>query len=354
MKKYIICCCLLVINLSLCGQSDIDLNNHWLWRLDNNPATIKNNGAVEFDLLGRYQWAGFSGAPQTYIASGTGFFSDFNSGLGFLYMVDVIGFTQKNIFKSMYSYTFSLGRSAKQSSGKTSMLTLGISGGINQNSIAHDKIKIADDVINPDIITYYVEDRKINPEIDFGFTYTLRPQSANYLNPEESILQIGASITHLNRIFKADNYGSICNYYAFATGNIPFGQMRIIPGVSFVNRGNITSAEINAMLIIPKQIPGQANKMKKYENINAHFWLGGSLKFRGNEIALFAGLDITENIGIGYSADFTYSSVGNKSRTSHELMLIFRIPNRRDQNCSSYSHDRKKTKYNAMFNNFVI
>jgi type IX secretion system PorP/SprF family membrane protein len=349
-KRYIVCGCLILISLSLYGQSDIDLNHHWLWRLDNNPATIKNNGAVELDLLGRFQWAGFSGAPQTYIASGSWFYSDYNSGFGVLTMVDVIGFTQKSAFKGMYSYTFSLGRPSMYSSGKTSMFSLGLSGGISQNSIAHNKIKIAEDIVNPDVLTYYVDDRTIKPEIDFGFTYTLRPQSARHLGPEEPVLQIGGSITHLNQVFKAANYKTSCNYYAFATGNIPFGHIRIVPGLSIVHRGNITSAEANAMLFIPRRTLSSS----QYVNFNPHVWLGGSLKFRGNEIALFTGLDITENIGISYSVDFTYSSVGNKSRTSHELMLVFRIPHRRDQNCASYSHDRRKTKYNNLFNNFVI
>lgn len=343
MKKYAACCCLLMTGLFLYGQSDIDLNHHWLWRLDNNPATIKNNGAVEADIAGRFQWAGFEGAPITGIISVSGFHSGLNSGFGMMAMADMIGFTKKTVFKGMYSYNFSLGR--------TSILSLGLSGGISQNSIAHDKIKPVDDVAGQDVITYYLEDRTAKPEIDFGFAYTFLSQSMHFKD-NEPLLQVGGSVTHLNRIFNAGSDKTVSNYYAFVTGNVPVGNIRIVPGASAVHRGNIISAELNAMMFAPMRILNSYGRY--FKQYDPRCWFGGSLKFRGNEIALFAGLDISEHIGMSYSLDLTYASVGNMSRTSHEIMLVIRVPHRRDVNCSAYRHDSKKTKYNEMFNNFIV
>jgi type IX secretion system PorP/SprF family membrane protein len=337
MKKYTVFCWLIITNLSLWGQSDIDLNHHWFWRLDNNPSTIKNNGSVEFDCLGRFQWAGFYGAPQTYMASVSGVVSDINSGFAALAMIDVIGFTQKHVFKGLYSYTFSL--------SETSMLALGISGGISQNSLAQDKITVVDDVANPDLLTYYLEDNGIKPDIDFGFTYSFRTPSAVKAENKEPLFQLGASITHLNQIFNTDEYKTVSNYYGYAALNIPLWQrqMRFIPGVSVVRRGNITAFELNATL----------NRLSSNKNIG-RFWFGGTLKLRGNEIALFGGLDIGERIGLGYSTDITYSSVGNKSRTSHEIMIMIRFTNRKDTNCASFPKNNAKKIYNARCNNFVM
>jgi type IX secretion system PorP/SprF family membrane protein len=319
---------MIIMSLSLCGQSDIDLNHHWLWRLDHNPATIKNNDFFEVNLLGRFQWMGFDGAPQTYMASGSRFFNNINSGFAAVIISDRIGFTQKNVYKGIYSYSFT-------SNSETSIFSMGLSFGVNQNSLAHDKITVADDVINPDIVTYYVEDNKIKPDFDFGATYTLRPKGANYLKAVEPLLQIGASVTHIDQILNRANKTS-CNYYAYVIGNIPVGRIRVNPGLSLVHRGNITSAELNAMI-----------------NTN-RFWAGGSLKFRGNEIALLGGIHISNYIGLGYSLDLTYSSVGNKSRTSHEIFLIIRFPSEQDTTCDAYRQSVSKRKYNKMFNNFLM
>jgi type IX secretion system PorP/SprF family membrane protein len=352
MKRYIVFCWLIIRVSSLWGQSDIDLNHHWLWRLDHNPATIKNNGSLEFDVLGRYQWTGFNGAPKTYMVSGSWFHSDINSGFAALAMLDEIGFTQKYGLKGLYSFTFA-------TSKKTSMFALGISGGISQNSIVQNKITTVDDVANSDLITYYLEDTKVKPEFDFGFTYTYRPNSSDD-DDDDFLLQLGGSVTHLNQIFDATDYKTSCNYYGYAMATLHFGYLRAIPGVSLVHRGNIPSFEINAMFTLRDELFKPRYKSRNlFKLVKDRLWFGGTLKLKGNEIALFGGINITERFGLGYSSDFTYSSVGNKSRTSHEIMLIIRFPNSRDrncpiENCPSYRHPPEKSKYNAMFNNFVI
>jgi type IX secretion system PorP/SprF family membrane protein len=328
MRRYTTLYLMILTCLSLYGQSDVDLNHNWIWRLDHNPATIKNNGYLEVDMLGRFQWIGFEGAPKTYLASGSWFHSGINSGFAALVMSDVLGFTKKNTFKGMYSYAFAL-------NDETSMFTMGLSVGITQQSIDQNKIITVNDVINSDAVSYYVEDDGFKPDMDFGITYTYRSYSYSGDDNNEPLLQIGASVTHINQIFNSTNNAN-CNYYAYAAFNLPFGQMRFVPGLSVVRQANITSASLHAMAR------------------NKNFWGGGAWKMQGKIIALVGGLNISDYIGLGYAANFTYSNIGSKSRTSHEVFLIIRIPNKHDHNCPAFSRGTQRKNYGNTCNNYVM
>jgi type IX secretion system PorP/SprF family membrane protein len=319
---------MILTGLSLYGQSDVDLNHQWLWRLDHNPATIKNNGYLEVDILGRFQWVGFEGAPKTYLASGSWFHSDINSGFAALAMVDELGFTKRSTFKGLYSYAFTL-------NSETSVFTLGLSAGVSQYSIDQNKIIAVNDVLNPDAVAYYVEDKGLKPDLDFGLTYTYRPHSYSMLDDNEPLMQVGASVTHINQIFNSTNNAN-CNFYAYATFNFLVGQMRFVPGLSAVRRGNIIAADLNALLR------------------NKRLWLGGAWKIQGKIITLFGGLNASDHIGLGYASNFTYSSIGNKSRTSHEIFLIIRFPNKHDYNCPAFSRGMQKRGYKTVCNNYLM
>jgi type IX secretion system PorP/SprF family membrane protein len=320
---------MILTSLSLYGQSDVDLNHNWLWRLDHNPATIKNNGYFEVDILGRFQWIGLEGAPKTYLASGSWYHSNINSGFALLAMSDVLGFTKKNTFKGLYSYSFAL-------NSETSMFTLGLSAGMTQQSIDQSKVIPVNDPLNPDAVSYYIEDAGFKPDMDFGLTYTYSPYSYGMQDDNESLLQIGASVTHINQIFSSTNNAN-CNYYAYATFNFPVGQMRFIPGLSVVRQVNVTSLNLNAIFS------------------NKRFWCGGSWKLQGKIIALFGGLNVLDYMGLGYASNFTYSSVGNKSRTSHEVFLIIRIPNKHDYNCPAFGRGTtRKRNYSKTCNNYIM
>jgi type IX secretion system PorP/SprF family membrane protein len=328
MRRYITLYLTILTSLSLYGQSDVDLSHQWLWRLDHNPATIKNNGYLEVDILGHFQWVGFEGAPKTYLASGSWFHSDINSGFAALAMADVLGFTKKSTFKGLYSYAFAL-------NSETSVITLGLSAGLVQHSIDQNKVIPVNDPLNPDAVSYYVEDTGIKPDMDFGLTYTYRPYVHSTLDDNEPLLQVGASVTHINQIFNSTNDAN-CNYYAYATFNVPVGQMRFVPGVSAVRRGNITSTDFNALFR------------------NRRLWIGGSWKLQSKIIALFGGLNVSDYMGLGYASNFTYSSIGSKSRTSHEIFLIIRIPNSHDYNCPAFGRGIQKRSYSRTCNNYVM
>jgi type IX secretion system PorP/SprF family membrane protein len=319
---------MILTSLSLYGQTDVDLNHQWFWRLDHNPATIKNNGYFEVDILGQFNWIGFEGAPKTHLASGSWFHSDINSGFAALIKVDALGFTKKSAFKGLYSYAFAL-------NSETSMVTLGLSAGITQSSIDQSKVIAIDDSHNPDAVSYYIEDVGLKPDMDFGLTYTYRPYSHSTLDNDEPLMQIGASITHVNQIFNSTNDAS-CGYYAYATFNFSIGQMRFVPGVSVMHYGNITPVDLNVLFR------------------NKRLWFGGSWKLQRERIAFLGGLTVSDYIGLGYASNFTYSNIGNKSRLSHELFLFIRIPNKRDHNCPAFSRGIQRRNYSKTYNNYIM
>lgn len=309
MKKYYIVFITIFLSTTILnGQSDIDLNHRWLSRLDNNPATI-NTEYLEFMGITRNQWVGFSGAPVSQLFSVSGYVDKINSGFGLTVLNDKIGYTGRVNAKALYSYNLQLDGSQYKLASMQSMLSFGIAVGLSHYSVDASKITADDDAADQSLLSF--QNNGMKPDIDFG---------VNFIHGFSGVglLRLGASATHLNYAFESDKLS--CNYYAYAAFEPSselayFSTVKPIFGVSYMHRSNVANFELLGMLLL-----------NKIGNTKRQFWIGESLKLRGKELATFIGIEIFKDLNLGYSFEYTYSSVGKSSRTSHELMLVYTFP----------------------------
>ena len=331
MRTYLTVVLLTIMNLPARGQSDIDLNHRWLSRLDSNPATI-NTEYWQATGLTRNQWVGFAGAPISQVFSFSGYSNQINSGFGMTVINDKIGYTKTLNMKALYSYNIQLDDNMFKLRSMESMLSFGLGVGLIHRSIDKSQITTADDTVDETILSNYQKGSIVKPDFNFGVNFI-------HSFSGTGIWRIGTSITHINYIFEKsspENWSPeklSCNYYAYTSfeprNEYMFQKVTPVFGVSYMHRRNISNFELLGMLVFKKTVGGEQRNM---------FWIGESLKLRGNELSTFLGVEIFKNLNLGYVFEYTYSSVGQASRTSHEMMLSWTLPisGNSEPNCAAY------------------
>jgi type IX secretion system PorP/SprF family membrane protein len=306
----VVFCCFLLFSVK--SQSDPDLNHRWLTRLDHNPAGIERSQYMVMNLLGRYQWTGFSGAPLSQWFNISGYIDKINSGVGLTFLHDQIGYTRTFNVKLMYSYHIPI--------GKKSFLTLGLAGGVISKGLNFSTIDV-ENTLDPEI--NLLEKGQLSPDFDFGIKFS------------HPIVDVGASITHINHIGKQKDKLKLTtnNNYFYTLFHINAGkQLEICPGVSLVNRDNLFSIEIHSMF----NFRGERKK--------DIFYAGLSYKINLNEAVILAGVNISQYFKIGYAYEFNFSRIRKASYGSHELLLQCKIRVAKDPPCDSYGNPLRRKK----------
>ena len=119
MKKLTAIFCL-ITTISF-AQQDPQFTHYWRSQQFVNPGATGSDGAFNLDLLGRYQWVEFDGAPMSGGIQTSYFIDKINSGVGLQYFRDKLGFETNNVARMSYAYHIPIGI------GK---LGVGLSGGI--------------------------------------------------------------------------------------------------------------------------------------------------------------------------------------------------------------------------------
>ncbi len=304
----VVFCCFLLISLR--SQSDPDLNHRWLTRLDHNPATIERSQYMVMNLMGRYQWTGFSGAPLSQWFDISGYIDKINSGVGLTFLHDQIGYTRTINVKLLYSFHIPI--------ADKSFLTLGLSSGVISKGLDLSAIDV-ENSLDPEI--NLLEKEQISPDFDFGIKFS------------HSLVEVGVSITHLNHIGKRKDKLKLTtnNNYFYTLFHINAGNhLEICPGISLVNRDNLFSIEIHSMFNF------------KGERKKDIFWAGLTYKANLNEAVILAGVNISQYFKIGYAYEFNFSRIRKASYGSHELLLQCKIRVAKDAPCDSYGNSLKR------------
>jgi type IX secretion system PorP/SprF family membrane protein len=321
------------------AQSDIDLNHRWLSLLDSNPATI-NTEYLEFSGMTRNQWVGFPGAPVSQLFSVSGYSKNINSGFGLTILNDRIGYTGRVNAKGMYSYNIQFDDNRFKHISMQSMLSFGLAIGLSHYSTDPSKITTNDDIVDPNVLNRS-QSEGLKPDFDFGI---------NFIHGFSGVglIRIGASATHINNMFASDGPDKIsCNYHAYASFEPSsdlsyFSKLKPVFGMSYMQYSNIANFELIGMLL--------------FKAGNRQLWIGESLKFRGNSLSTFLGVEIFKNLNLGYAFEYTYSSVGKSSRSSHELMLTYTFSLSDEANCAAYrtQGNNRRSRGDSYSNKFLM
>ena len=312
MKKLL----LFVSIFSLAGaahaQQDPQFSQNYFNRVFPNPAAAGATDNICATMLGRHQWVGFDGRPETYMFNASMPFTDpwlgQNHGVGLSVLSDQLG--QESTFgvKLAYSYKmpFSLG---------PGQLSAGFAVGLINKSIGNDWDAIDDIDQDPSIPIAGTSDMAF--DMDFGVYYRI---------PNK--LYFGISATHLNAPQLEEGDIAPNDPISGAVSTMQYGNAR-----HFYVMGGYEHA-INSDFVL------KPNFFLRTDAVSASFDIGalveyqemiwGGLSYRLQDAIVptagfkysFAGKGIKGGtLRFGYSYDVTTSLLRQHSSGSHELML---------------------------------
>lgn len=286
MKKLLFTLFLLVsLQMLSRAQNDIQFSNYMFSEITYNPAMAGNSGTLDAALIARQQWIGFEQAPQTQLLNVHSYLKQVSGGVGLSIINDKLGFEHSLNVKLMYAYQLRLSDKSK--------LAFGLGFGMVNKELKGSQL-IYDDMTDQNGI--YTNTGKTKPDFDFGIAFNSNKFCA------------GISTTHIEQSFEKVTkilYVPPSHYYFYAKYKIKAGEkINVIPSVKVRSSVFITQFDATAIMYY-------ANK----------FWVGASFRLDDALIGLI-GVDITKNIRVGYSYDYTSGALKSYSSGSHEIMLL--------------------------------
>lgn len=304
------------------------LNNYML-----NPALSGIENYVDLKISSRDQWVGLNGAPQTAYFSmhgpigkkdykttatsfsvpgenprGTAYWENYTAsephyGAGLTIINDRTGLY--NRFSVAGTFAYHLGLSPKTN------LAAGFSGGFTNFSFNAAKAQAADPA---------------DPALAGGGTVKrLRPDLGAGVWLYAADFFVGLSVQQLipQKVNFVDegNYGITTLPHFFATAGYRFLLTEDINALPSVMLKTVLGASIDPQFDV--------NVKMQYRDL---MWLGGSYRLADGYAAML-GLNVANTFTVGYSYDFTQTSLNTASRGTHELILGFLIGNRYGDTC---------------------
>lgn len=257
-----------------------------------NPAYAgSKKGTLCISLLGRSQWVGVPGAPQTATLSAHSPITE-RMGLGLSVYADKIGPVSEQFVFADYSYTIPV--------GYYDSLSFGIKAGISMmNANLIDLVLFDDDDIN-----FSQDIGNAKPNFGFGAFY------------HSDIYYVGLSVPNLLKTLYVEKSGDVVTNitkksHIFLTGGYVFD-------LDYIWQFK-PSTMIKATMGTPLSFDLSANFLydEAYE-------VGASYRW-DDSVSFLLGAKVTDKLRIGYSYDFTIGEVSKFTSGSHELIILFEL-----------------------------
>lgn len=274
------------------SQQDPQYSMYMFNPLSSNPAYAGSRDALSITLLGRKQWVGFDGAPETGSLTLHSPLRNESIAIGLSVNYDAIGPTKNNMIYADIAYRFQV--------SPTSKLAFGIKGGVDMYSANFVGLVVND---NTDILYTTPISNQIMPNAGFG-VYWYSPDSYIGLTAPRLIENELRDATLVSSGKPATQ-----NRHYFLMGGHTFrlsSTIDLIP--SFV---------VKAVQDAPLSIDLNANFMF-YET----FWIGAGYRV-GDAIIANVMYHFTPKFRAGYAFDYTLSALGSYNSGSHEIMLNY-------------------------------
>lgn len=264
------------------AQQDPQWSQNMFNKLAVNPGYAGSNNGICGVLLGRHQWMGFDGKPETYLLSVEGTVDAIKGGVGLTVMKDKLGVQGNLAAKLAYAYRMDLG------SGK---LGIGVDVGISSQSVDGSQLTPVE-ANDPNIPT--AKESAIAPDLGFGV----------YYNTDK--LYFGIAGTHLiggKLDLSGVEYNIARHYYALAGYDYEINpNFTLRPSVFIKTDAASTQLDINVNLLYKKTV-----------------WGGVSYRLDDAVVAM-AGVQFGE-FRVGYAYDINTSALNNYNSGTHEIML---------------------------------
>ena len=299
MKKiYLFVLLLHIISNQIQAQADISMSTGWYNRSGYNPASIAKLDYIYFFSNARQQWNGIANAPKTLNLQISGFNYGLSSAFGLSIISDQIGFVKS--FNPMLSYAYRI-------NNYNWSLAFGISAGIFSNLLNST-------LFDPEV--------PFDPALMVDFEKTIKPDANIGVEYQSNHFILGLSTTH---IFSKTNdlYLNSNHRYAYLVfKNTKPELYSFYTGIQVVNRSNLTHLELNSSIRLKKPTGLHSGPKELFE-------LGFTYRTTQLMTVLF-GFNISNNFKVGYAYDYTLIP-GYTRNGSHEIMLEYRLPNKKAQ-----------------------
>ncbi|MGV3540491.1 MAG: type IX secretion system membrane protein PorP/SprF [Rufibacter sp.] len=272
------------------------------------PGYSGASGQTELNVLYRYQWLGYDGtfdaggSPKTALFTISAPIQALKSGVGLVVMKDEIGAV--DIFQAQLSYAYHLNIGA-------GTLGVGVQGGFTNMSKGGYRANDPNDAKVP----FNSSDRKF--DVGAGLWY------------QHEKWYLGAGVTNL-----------LGNTYEFDSapdqqgGNAARGQGIVTAEKHLMISGGYnwqlsSSVTVTPTAILKQDLNAGVSSIEAgaRATFNSKFW--GELGYRFNDAAtaLLGVYLLKDNaLSFGYAFDYTVIDAPDKSPTSHEVMLGYRLP----------------------------
>jgi hypothetical protein len=156
------------------------------------------------------------------------------------------------------------------------------------------------------------------------FEKTLSPDANIGIEFQSNHLILGLSTTHIfSKKEELNLYQNSNHRYAYLVlKKTDLELYNLYGGIQVVNRNNLTYLELNTSIRIKKPTGLQSGSKELFE-------LGFTYRTTKQMTALF-GFYISDNFKVGYAYDY-YSLPRYTNNGSHEIMLEYRLPNKKAQ-----------------------
>lgn len=294
MKTIMTALALSIVCLSIHAQQ-APMYTHYMYNtLVVNPAYAGSRDALTVTALQRMQWVDFDGAPLTNTISLHMPLRNKHVGLGLSLTNDKIGPSNNTTVCVDYAFIMKLTENSK--------LALGLSAGANL--IQTDLMSLELD--NPDDPAFQENVKNnITPDVGFGIYYSRERFYAGLSVP--NLFQNSFSV--VNQDNESTVIGREQRHYFFITG----AMLKMTNDLAFkptalvkMTQGAPIQADLTGSFIIMKRL------------------LLGAMFRTGDAVGGLVGFDITDQLHIGYSYDWSYGlRTGLYNKGSHELVLRY-------------------------------
>ncbi|WP_462318278.1 PorP/SprF family type IX secretion system membrane protein [Marinilabilia sp.] len=261
-----------------------------------NPAYAGTRNALNILLLSRLQWAGLEGAPRTYDLTVHTPLNNYKMGLGLSVISDNYG-PVKNLYVNL-SYSYRVNLTEKL------ILSMGIKGGFYNYHVGLSDLYTGESEVDP-VFSKDIE-QSFKPNAGFGF----------YLYTDN--FYFGASAP---KLFETDLNGEqtttstvedLKRHYFFMTGAV------FDLGAEVKFKPSVISRMVEGA---PFSIDAAAQFLFK-----DRFWAGGSYRL-DDAIAVLTGIQVNNQLMIGYAYDIPISDLRPFNNGSHEIVLSYDFDN---------------------------
>ncbi|WP_445725716.1 PorP/SprF family type IX secretion system membrane protein [Flavobacterium sp.] len=292
MKRIIIILVIFIAGINSSKAQQIPQFTQYMYNtISVNPAYAGSRGVMSIVALGRNQWVGFNGGPETETLSINSPLRNDKVGLGLSLINDKAGYENFTYIYGDFSYTINLNESVK--------LAFGIKAGATY-------YKLSDELYNGVEIGQdpYFDERldRWNPNIGAGLLLHTDKWYAGFSMPR--------FINH--DVNNQTDYAALEQLHYYLIGGYVFdlGQdVKFKPSVlGKYTQGAPISTDLTANFLF-------------YEKL----WLGGSYRANGKQAAFGALVDfqVTEQFRIGYTYEVPTGEIRPYTSGSQEILLMY-------------------------------